>query len=313
VGGWGGGLYCVRERSRNAEISLDNFVKALEEEANAAATFFGDNDATQTGALRPVASVVEELRKGAGINWALFTTDGKGVSSPATTPSAAAAAAAATPLTTTTPTAFPATVPLSKPLLPASSAASTAPLAAVKPVTGKLASGSWMKPTGDSSDTTTPANTTSTKSTLPTPAAVGKISVAASAMFGGARKSVDSVSASPLAPQIVVPEVVVPAATVPDAAVAVADATVPEPAVSVATDAVVVAAAAVPEPVVAAATVTDAESKVSEDVKEVPAPAAQVVVAEVVVDVKSEEIKTEEEKVIAAESENIPKQTVAEE
>ena len=55
-------------------MNLDNFMKALEEEAKAAATFFGDDmvAAAPTGKGRALAGVVDEIRKGKGINWALF-------------------------------------------------------------------------------------------------------------------------------------------------------------------------------------------------------------------------------------------------
>ena len=56
------------------EASVDNFMKALEEEAKAASEFFGDGAAVAepTGKGRAVADVVAEIRKGKGVNWALF-------------------------------------------------------------------------------------------------------------------------------------------------------------------------------------------------------------------------------------------------
>jgi hypothetical protein len=62
------------------EINIDNFMKALSEEAQAAAGFFGDDVAAAdapTGRGRPPTAVVEELRKGGGVNWALFTVDAR--------------------------------------------------------------------------------------------------------------------------------------------------------------------------------------------------------------------------------------------
>ena len=57
-------------------MNLDNFMKALEEEAKAAAEFFGDGEAgpeEPAGKGRPPTDVVTEIRKGKGINWALFS------------------------------------------------------------------------------------------------------------------------------------------------------------------------------------------------------------------------------------------------
>ena len=56
------------------EVNLDNFMKALEEEAKAAATFFGDDAAppAPSGKGRALTEVIGEIRKGKGINWALF-------------------------------------------------------------------------------------------------------------------------------------------------------------------------------------------------------------------------------------------------
>lgn len=56
------------------EASVDNFMKALEEEAKAASEFFGDGTAVAgpTGKGRSVGDVVSEIRKGKGVNWALF-------------------------------------------------------------------------------------------------------------------------------------------------------------------------------------------------------------------------------------------------
>jgi hypothetical protein len=52
---------------------MANFMKALEEEAKAASDFFGDGKAPEpTGKGRVVGDVVGEIRKGKGINWALF-------------------------------------------------------------------------------------------------------------------------------------------------------------------------------------------------------------------------------------------------
>jgi hypothetical protein len=52
-------------------------MKALEEEAKAAAEFFGDGEAAgpaePAGKGRPPSDVVAEIRKGKGINWALFS------------------------------------------------------------------------------------------------------------------------------------------------------------------------------------------------------------------------------------------------
>ena len=55
-------------------MNLDNFMKALEEEAKASASYFGDDApaAAPTGKGRAVTDVVSEIRKGKGINWALF-------------------------------------------------------------------------------------------------------------------------------------------------------------------------------------------------------------------------------------------------
>jgi hypothetical protein len=55
-------------------VNLDNFMKALEEEAKAAATFFGDDAAppAPNGKGRALTEVIGEIRKGKGINWALF-------------------------------------------------------------------------------------------------------------------------------------------------------------------------------------------------------------------------------------------------
>ena len=59
------------------EVNIDNFMKALEEEAQAAAAFFGDGElvAEPAGKGRPPADVVTEIRKAGkgGINWALFS------------------------------------------------------------------------------------------------------------------------------------------------------------------------------------------------------------------------------------------------
>ena len=55
------------------EANLDNFMKALEEEAKAAASFFGDDSAAATtGKGRAITDVVKEIKSGKGINWALF-------------------------------------------------------------------------------------------------------------------------------------------------------------------------------------------------------------------------------------------------
>ncbi len=57
-------------------MNLDNFMKALEEEAKAASDFFGDGEAAPAepaGKGRPTQDVVAEIRKGKGINWALFS------------------------------------------------------------------------------------------------------------------------------------------------------------------------------------------------------------------------------------------------
>ncbi len=55
-------------------MNLDNFMKALEEEAKAAAAYFGDDaaPAAPNGKGRALTDVVGEIRKGKGINWALF-------------------------------------------------------------------------------------------------------------------------------------------------------------------------------------------------------------------------------------------------
>jgi hypothetical protein len=56
------------------DINLDNFMKALEEEAKAASAFFGDDaaPAAPNGKGRALPDVVGEIRKGKTINWALF-------------------------------------------------------------------------------------------------------------------------------------------------------------------------------------------------------------------------------------------------
>lgn len=57
------------------EVNVANFMKALEEEANAAAGFFGDaeGEPEPAGKGRPAADVVAEIRKRGGVNWALFS------------------------------------------------------------------------------------------------------------------------------------------------------------------------------------------------------------------------------------------------
>jgi hypothetical protein len=57
------------------EVNMDNYVKALEEEAKAAASFFGDEEGSKEphGKGRVPKEVVEEIRKGEGTNWALFS------------------------------------------------------------------------------------------------------------------------------------------------------------------------------------------------------------------------------------------------
>jgi hypothetical protein len=196
------------------EINLDNFVKALEEEANAAAGFFGDGEAQSSGAARPVAAVVDELRKGTGINWALFTVDGKGTAAaaPTTLPAAAAAASASSassaPVTST-----------------GASGSTTAAIKAASAGPGKLAGGSWMKPAEGSEKPPMPSSSAGTKE-------VGKISVAASAMFGGnrSRSNSDADTAAKVEPVAKVEAVSAPAAAEAEPAAASAPVAGAEPA-----------------------------------------------------------------------------------
>lgn len=55
------------------EFSVDNFLKALEEETHVSADYFGDAKPEGDGKGRSVGGLVTEIRTGAtAVDWALF-------------------------------------------------------------------------------------------------------------------------------------------------------------------------------------------------------------------------------------------------
>lgn len=55
------------------EVSVSNFMKALEEETHASAEFFGDDKGAGDGKGRAVGGLVTEIRAGTtAVNWAIF-------------------------------------------------------------------------------------------------------------------------------------------------------------------------------------------------------------------------------------------------
>jgi hypothetical protein len=138
------------------EINIDNFMKALSEEAKAAAGFFGDDAASApaTGRGRSAAQVVDEIRKAKGANWALFTVDALPAAAAGGVIDGSVLGVAGVPLPSTAGGAA-ATAPTSAAAPAAAggarapSPAATAAAAAARPAVGKLQTGSWITKSGD--------------------------------------------------------------------------------------------------------------------------------------------------------------------